>query len=166
MNDLKINPRDLKKEINITKKDWLYRGQTNCYAYALGLDIIEQRICRGAYQVGTIGKKYYKISDKVFYSLSIEKRLYLDLEAIGIIYHEIDPTEKINPNSWNISLFSSDVYYDFHFLRKLPTNNWTHKMGWFEPPKNIDDDNSIIYDPRYCYLHHYKYEKSLNLRLK
>ena len=42
--NLKINPRDLQKEINITKKDWIYRGQTNCYAYALGLDIIEQKM--------------------------------------------------------------------------------------------------------------------------
>lgn len=55
--NLKINPRDLQKEINITKKDWIYREQTNCYAYALGLDIIEQKICYKAYQVGTIGKK-------------------------------------------------------------------------------------------------------------
>ena len=140
--NLKINPRDLQKEINITKKDWIYRGQTNCYAYALGLDIIEQKICYKAYQVGTIGKKYYEISDKVFDLLSIEKRLYLDLESIGIIYHEIDPTEKINPNSWNISLFSSDVYYDFHFLRKTPENSWTHKIGWFELPKNKDDNDT------------------------
>ena len=75
--DLKIHLKDLKKEINITKKDWMHRNQTNCYAYALGLDIIEQRICYRVYQVGTIVKKYYGISDKIFKLLSIEKKIIL-----------------------------------------------------------------------------------------
>ena len=49
---------NLKGKININKKHWYHFIKTNCYAYALGLDINEDRIMKKAYQPGVISDYY------------------------------------------------------------------------------------------------------------
>ena len=165
MSNLKIDPKKLKLNIDVYKNTWVNTYFTNCYAYSLGLDLIEDDICYNAYYVGMIGKKYYNIDDETFLSMSIEYRLYTDLEAMGITYNEIGSKDKIDDHSWNIALFLTQENH-FHFLRKTNNFEWTHKMGWYENPKNTDDDNQIIHDAESCNLTEYQYIKSLNLRFK
>ena len=42
---LKMTPEQLNEHINVKKSIWFSKYSTNCYAYALGLDIPEKNIC-------------------------------------------------------------------------------------------------------------------------
>ena len=48
-NELKMSLLELRNSINLDKKNWKHIFTTNCYAYALGLDVREQNIKDFAY---------------------------------------------------------------------------------------------------------------------
>lgn len=56
MGVLKISVDDLVDYISLTYDYWENAMDTNCYAFALGLDIPEDEIVKNAYQLGVIGQ--------------------------------------------------------------------------------------------------------------
>ena len=51
---LKMSLNEIRGKIQMYPENWINMHTTNCYAYALGLDIRQSDICDYAYQPGTI----------------------------------------------------------------------------------------------------------------
>ena len=170
-----INIEEIKKHICLHHdREWNNIYETNCYAYALGLDYPEEEILDYAYQLGIIGSIRYGFHPMDVCFLSYEERLKLDLKALKIKYREIDPEVKTfyirnkgiirtTDYFWSIALFDNGE--DFHFLRKGFDDNWYHKYGYSSSPINYDQDNRIILDPRECNLGEYEYRRTYQLKL-
>jgi hypothetical protein len=173
----KIDIKEVKNHICLfLDKEWEYVDDTNCYAFALGLDYPESQILSHAYQLGVIGSIKYGIRPMDICFLSHEDRLIIDLKTLKINYSEIDPSEKSYCKTnylkgrlrsidycWSIALFGDGE--DFHFLRKGFDDIWYQKNGYHSTPVNYDKDNKIILDPRTCNLGEYEYIKSYQLKL-
>lgn len=173
--DLKMSLKSLRSKINVYKKKWIHNFTTNCYAYALGLDIPENHIKRFAYSPGGIsGSKECLKTEKIYSFSTLIENLHSDLDCLGIEFKEIKPTEKVADDEWKIALFTSSLefynysefIYGFHFLRQSKQGNWYHKRGWFRTPTNKDSNLDVITDPSECYLKGYDYEKCYSLKLK
>ena len=177
-----LNPNRIRKQIcvDVEPKFWKSVRQTNCYAYALGLDVNESCIASRAYQPGTIGMLLFHYSLFDIENMTIERRMLLDLEALNIRYKEVGIEELYNERfyfskdwlissitySWPIALFTSNEnQFDFHFLRKCDDGQWSHKLGWYNPPGITDLENKIITDPTTCNLGKYEYKKTYLLTL-
>lgn len=163
----------IKNKININKKHWIHFRKTNCYAYALGLDIREKRIMANAFQPGTISQYDSSInSQKIFTYDQLINSIYSDMEYLNIDIQPIAWNEKVDVDAWKIALFVS--YYsrysenldDFHFLRQFNDKLWYHKMGYNSLPINKDDNNFKIVNPEQCYLRNRVYKGSYCLKLK
>lgn len=155
---------------------WNNNHTTNCYAYALGIDIPEEEIIIKAYQPGTIGSIIFNIKPNELENMSLEEKVYADLEALNISYNECDQSDiscydfdkDFITNQWIIALFSGNKDdWDFHFMRKSLNNVWWHKRGYsFSKPSNFDDNFETIYNPKECKLYDYNYVKCLKLNCK
>lgn len=175
MYKLKMSPNEIRSQIQIKPKEWINLETTNCYAYALGLDINENDICEYAYQPGSISSKVANLIihfNYFLYSVLI-KNIEKDFETLGISYKEIEPDDEIQDDEWKIALFvefydkyfMDDLISDFHFLRANSNGVWTHKHGYCNSPKKKDDSNKIITDLKECDLTLYEYRKCYALRL-
>ncbi|MBR2712342.1 MAG: hypothetical protein IKE73_01385 [Bacilli bacterium] len=172
-----LNIEEIKRHIYLFEDgEWENNFDTNCYAYALGLDYPEKAFPFRAYQLGVFGAIRYGFAPMDVCFFTYEDRLKFDLKALKIKYREIDPEEKtfyIRHDKrgenytidyfWSIALF--DNGQDFHFLRKGFDDKWYHKYGYFSYPFNLDRDNKIILDPRECNLEDYEYRKTYQLKL-
>ena len=174
MSNLRMPIDDIKDQIRFNcGRNWNNYSTTNCYAYALGLDIPEERIITKAYQPGTIGSTIYNID---LNNKSLEEKIYADLRALQITYSDCSQSEiscyDFDNDSiivqWIIALFiNRKDETDFHFMRKAWDNNWWHKRGYnLERPLNYDDMFKTIYNPEECELYDYKYIKCLKLNCK
>jgi len=170
---LKMSLNKIRGSIQMYPENWINLTTTNCYAYALGLDINENNICISAYQPGTIAGINNSINKKYLdYSVLIEN-IKKDLEALNIYYREIESKEQIKSNEWKIALFverdysdsEKDLLLDFHFLRTNKRGIWTHKQGYYDFPSKKDYVGSIITDLEKCDLCSYKYKKCYALSL-
>lgn len=173
-NELKMSLLELRNSINLDKKNWKHIFTTNCYAYALGLDVREQNIKDFAYIPGVISGVYKRIDED--YSIAYPKLLdniHDDLEFLGINFREVNPLEEISNDEWKIAIFTSflacdfftEIVSDFHFLRQRENGIWYHKEGWFKRPTNKDSNSNIITDPSDCYLRGRQYKKCYSLKL-
>lgn len=126
MYKLKMSKEDIRKQIQLKPQNWRNIGTTNCYAYALGLDIKENDICKYAYQPGTISN-ILNLSVHFDYFLynTLIKNIEKDLKTLNILYREIELDDKIETNKWKMAVFA-DIFEDdcgelfisdFHFLR-------------------------------------------------
>ena len=176
MSNLKMSLGDIKKQMKFNCRGfWNHLLSTNCYAFALGLDIPEDNILMAAYNPGTIGSITFNIKSSELNKMSLEERIYLDLRALDISYSECSPLEKsINYfdedyiiEQWIIAIFKGERK-DFHFMRKSWDNDWWHKRGYnLEYPINYDAKYDIIYNPLECSIDKsYKYVKCLKLSCK
>ena len=118
-------------------------SEINCYAYALGIDMKESEIFKYAYNLGVIGKRLSNISiiDKLNIDhLCFEDKFKFDLDILGIDYEQIDLKDASyvrnrlyeNIDTWVIAMYvlnRDNVEEDFHFIRRLPSGIWTHKLG-------------------------------------
>lgn len=172
---LKISLQELRDNINLNKKFWKHILSTNCYAYALGLDVKENNIKYYAYEPGIISNaKEYMIVKQEFTYSNLLQNLYSDLEFLGIEFREIKPKEQVSKEEWKIALFTSflafeqDVEWlrDFHFLRQHENGLWYHKQGWYKFPTKRDSNFEIITDPSKCYLKGKQFKKCYSLKLK
>ena len=164
MKGLYVNTKKIKRMIELKTTSWAHVGLTNCYAFALGLDVCYFDISRNAYAPGIFFERRYKTSTK---GLSFEEKLIRDLDALEIDYQETDPFTKIDPNNkekveYLITLLEG--HGDFHFLRKDNVNHtWYHKRGWVEYPKNTDDQGLIIINPKSAIISDYQVVKTYQL---
>ena len=50
-----MTPEEIRNLISLKEDYWEYDFDTNCYAFALGLDVIEDDIVKDAFQLGVMG---------------------------------------------------------------------------------------------------------------
>ena len=172
MSSLKLSTYEIKQLISLKEDYWEYNFDTNCYAFALGLDIRENDIINNAYQPGIIGSTIYDIPAKRLINMSYEERIILDMKALKIQFSEALSTEETKFNfiknsvekTWIIALFSNNK--DFHFARKNYDGKWYHKIGYFGIPTSYDSNHKVITDIDSCSILDYQYIKSYKLQYK
>ncbi len=134
--DLKMSRQEIISAIDLEKLKYDYPYETNCYAFALGLDIPEKNIIPYAYQPGTISNADFKLYENANFKLDdIIRNVYSDLDYLHISYRKIDFKDDLLDDEWKIALFTSFAYRDsfseFHFLRQLQGNSlWYGKEGY------------------------------------
>ena len=176
MSCLKMSLDDAKKQLRFNPRNfWNNILSTNCYAYALGIDIPEKQIANRAYIPGTIGSITFGIHSDRLIKMSLEERLYLDLNALDIKYSECNQSEISTDYfegdfiiyQWVIAIYLGKGE-DFHFMRKSWDNEWWHKRGYsLEKPINYDNNFEKILDPEKCNIDNsYTYVKCLKLSFK
>lgn len=172
---MKMSLSELKRQINLDKKNWKHILTTNCYAFSLGLDVPERKIKTFAYAPGTIGSSPTNLVVKRFFTLEdLIANFQDDLIFMGISFGECNPLDKIEDNEWKVALFTAfyayvcyeEYFYDFHFMRQGKNGVWFHKTGFYHRPTNLDSNKEVIYDPRDCTFKNYDYQLTYKLRLK
>lgn len=113
--------KNLKKKIDLKEGNWINTSSTNCYAFALGLDIPQDEICESAYYVGHIYRYYNNI--KVQYTPR-DLLLQYDFKTLSLIYKECNLNEKINKGEWKIAYFDSIYECGFHFFKQTENGIW------------------------------------------
>lgn len=165
MSFLKMDYTKIKYLISLREEYWENNFDTN----ALGWDIPENEIIKNAYQLGVIGAIVKQIPIEVFKKLSLEERLILDLEVLGINWQTstIDDSSDFKIGNdytnfcWLISLLSNGK--SFHFIRKSYEGIWYQKWGYFSPVINFDFDKKIIANPNDTNFGEYKLIKTYKL---
>lgn len=166
---------EIRNSITLDKENWENILTTNCYAYALGLDIPESEICDYAYAPGQLSGSPLSVANHYLFKYNdLLECLYSDFNALSISFREVEPTETVSIDEWKIALFTSSIDYggcgelldDYHFLRQRNNGIWWHKSGWYNAPTNKDNKNQIIVNPQSCLLKGRKYQKSYILKLK
>ena len=159
--------KSIRDQIKLTD-DWINIKTTNCYAYALGLDIprdkIMSRSFEDPYGVGNIGRFKEKISFFDIYDLSLEDRMQLDLDALDISCVLTSQFDTLNSNDeelkWLIAMYRNTDHPDFHFLRKYNHSYWTHKLGKKGDISCRDSYGNIITNLDKADFSRYNYELS------
>ena len=146
---LNMSILDIKSNITLNENDsWNNRSTTNCYAFALGLDIPEKEICENAYQPGVMASNVLNIPLNKLKKISIEERMILDFKVLKLGY-EISKEKKPKTyypcgnywcDSWDILLFLKN-HSDFHFARVNSFGELYHKVGWFYVPFKTSVEN-------------------------
>ena len=172
---LKMDLITIRNSINTNKRRWNNILTTNCYAYALGLDIAENEIKECAYQPGVISCSFESIdrTEHFAYSTLIDC-IHSDMQKLGIDIREVDPFEIVPDDEWKIALFTvfhayefySEYLSDFHFLRQNKDGIWYHKPGYYKNPTNKDYNRQIITNPLECELYNKQYRKCYSLKLR
>lgn len=169
---LRMDLNEIKGKIQMYPENWQNLKETNCYAYALGLDISENKICNFAYQPGMISETLNLPNMDHFSYQNLVKGVESDLEYLGLSYREIDPKDDIQLDEWKIALMiencnddSEDELDNFHFLRTNKNNNWVHKCSYLDPISKKDNLQQTIEDPRECELSPYQYKKCYALKI-
>lgn len=149
---ISMDANKIKSLISLKSDDWENTVKTNCYVFALGLDVPENQICLSAYQVGVIGCEIFGWDKKTLYKLDYEQRFQLDLNALKIGFTQIveDKTAGVYINGnynctfWDVLLFSyglGDI--DFHFARRNDEGKLWHKSGYFASPKECTEEEIV-----------------------
>jgi len=133
--------KEIKENISLREEYWENNFETNCYAFALGLDIPESDICKNSFQPGIIASKIFNISLNKLAKIKIEDRMILDLKAlkIGFELSEVNMNQEYITlgnylcNTWDVLLFLKEN--DFHFSRINLNGEMYHKIGYFGFPK-------------------------------
>ena len=127
--------------------EWKNIIQTNCYAFALGLDVKEDDIYpdANAYWVGNIANLVIgtETDDEADSVERVERLLLNDFQALGINYQVFQDVDKYqylkeleHPNDcWDILLFIDSSIHDHHFARVGRDGILYHKPGWGYAPK-------------------------------
>lgn len=168
---LRKSLQELRDSIDLVKKVWTSKEGSNCYAYALGLDMNEYEITDTySFCPGVIGGDYSCVSGSHSYE-NLIRCIIADLNALGIDYSSADPKEPPKRGEWKVALFLTDDdpiwINDFHFLRQHPNGSWFHKKGYGGDVLMCDDDGTIITNPEKCHFSKYSiYDSCFRLKLK
>lgn len=143
----------MKNNIIIKKEPWVNYLYTNCYSYALNLDIPyyaynswkENQI--NPYNVGTISDKLKMIqtNDELYDAFMSDCKL-LNIEVL-----EVDPEyNKLLDDEWLVALYNQIGYdiSDFHFIKKDCYRNWFGKDGYTFNISNEDHFENVIINPK------------------
>lgn len=142
--------KDLRNRIVLKDDNYDHIHFINSYAYALGLDVDVKEVNPAAYEPGLLGAAINRKNIDYVRSLSMEDRLFFDLESLGIEYMTVPENDKSLCNidkdgflSWMIALYDRrDYRYGSHFLRKTPNGNWIYKD--FYGIRKYDDNHEPI----------------------
>ena len=183
MSKLLMEYKDIRNNINLKLNNWKNIKTTNCYAFAMGLDIPYDKICSRAYSysLGEMGKYIYDLSSNEIYVIPYKYRFMMDMDALDIKVSEANQFDKslcdIDSDgylSWLIALYQKEAQRskDLHMLRKSPDGIWYHKRGYKGKINNKDDKGIIIKDLDQASIEYhienkqYKMIGVYNLRLK
>lgn len=167
MSKLLMDYKSIRDSIDLKENNWNNIKTTNCYAFALGLDIPSGVIMTFGmeypYRVGSIGRFKYDYDYYDMYGLTLEERLYLDLDALGIDHRKANQNEETkcdnNNLNWLVAMYKDKNTPDFHFLRKGSNNFWIHKLGRDGDISIIDANGRLITDlenASFYYEHEYE----------
>ena len=136
--------------IDINNKVWLNPCLTNCYAYALGIDL---NVGRRIIELGEISGFDYKLRNKN----DLETALMMDSIRLNLNIERVDPDYEIKDNNkWLIAMYMTPFFYDQdinqkefdnHFLWKTKNDNWSHKIGNTSIITYKDDNGKKIDNP-------------------
>lgn len=160
---VKTYGQNIKYLIDLKYDNWVNNKTTNCYAFALGLDLNQDDICPYAFEIGTM---YFHFQNIRRHYIKQLERLKLDLETLNIIYQECAIDAPLNSDEWKIAYFSDTFECGYHFLRQMPNGEWYHKPGFGLLPTNRDLSKEIIKDPRQVVPDYKKlfYKKNYDLK--
>lgn len=152
MGKLLMSYKEIRDSIDLKEDSWNNIRGTNCYAFALGLDIPSGKLMSFGfeypYDVGMIGAKKYGFSFFEIFGSSLEEKLFLDLDALGIKHKEVNQFELIEDDPrylrWIIAMYKQVGSIDFHFLRKTSKNYWAHKAGIHGGISCLDSTGNLI----------------------
>ena len=168
---------EIRSQIVLKEHHWQNIRVTNCYAFALGLDVPGKRNDYH-YQLGDFYCHITGNSCKDVHSYN--KKLLMDLDALELEPEEVDPNEPTTINitydengntiinySWLIAYFYSEQRGDYHFLRKTPSGIWWHKQGFDSSPDYHSTTGiTVLRDPtERSIIWNYKYMKTYRLKL-
>ncbi len=176
---LKMSLRKIRGSIQVYPENWINVMETNCYAYALGLDIKENDICKYAYRPGTISvnRKLFVYKDEkeemlhskyLSYDSFIDK-LESDLECLNLEYREAGLGEPIDSDEWKIALLTrkdDDRIRDFHFIRQNSDGIWTQKKDYYCGIDTVDCVDETVKYPAYGHWKSFEYGKCYVLKKK
>ena len=149
---LKMSLNEIRGKIQMYPENWVNMYSTNCYAYALGLDIRQSDICDYAYQPGTISETTNIFELKYFSYDMLIKGIESDLELLRIAYRSVDG--------------DFDKLVGFHFLRQKENGMWLHKQDFDGIISKKDYCGNNIASPSSAELFPYIYKKCYALRLE
>ena len=165
---IKMSITNIRKSMSHERSylDWKNILTTNCYAFALGIDIPEENICKYAYDIGGISRTID--SDEIIdpslldsYEDTYDIDLACDFETLGLEYEESDNPElfcKDIPSYpgryFDILLFLSSRIDDFHFARYGKDGKLYHKRGFFLPPE--ETTIKFIEEDKYQFVKRYR----------
>ncbi len=155
-----LNIKEIKNLISLREEYWENSFTTNCYAFALGLDIPEDEICKKGFQPGVMASSILNIPFNQIAELKIENRVILDFKALKLGYKisELEDKQELIflgnyiCQSWDILLFSKDEA--FHFARVNINGEMYHKIGYFGVPQKTSI--SEIEKSGYSFLKRYR----------
>lgn len=158
----------IRRKIQIYPGSWVNMHSTNCYAYAMGLDIPQYKICEYAYQPGTMSETANIAIDDYFTREELIDGMYGDFKLLDISCRQVTYDEPIEDDEWKIALLFSgvdDTFMDFHFLKQGRYGVWTHKNGFDGEVSRRDYSGRIITNPEIAYLPTYKFNSCYALKL-
>ena len=153
---LNMSILDIRREMKFNSDVFDHLLEINCYAYALGLDVSESKICKDAYNLGIIASHVFNIPFEKIIILSNEERMLLDFKALKLGY-KVSTTQEASKyifkgdyycRLWDILLFTDYTDNDFHVARVDDDGKLHHKLGcsFIEPSvTSIDAIEKIGY---------------------
>ena len=135
---------------------WVHKNSTNCYAYALGIDIPESKIGYLAFEPGSIALNKMNVAkDDLKWELrrrTLLEKLEMDFELLGLQYefsstekpYEITETQDGIIRSWDLVLMDSP--YGIHFGWVNQDGVMLHKKGYNYAPCIATEEDLNTYD--------------------
>lgn len=112
----------------------------NCYAYALQINMNLFGIeFRPGFTTGNL------INRKDYTAGFILKNVLIDCENLGLNISETTIDEKIKCNEYKIVVYFINRF-SFHFIRQDSNGKWSHKNGWLEPIKIVNEEDILKED--------------------
>ena len=168
---INMSLNEIRGRIQFYPEVWMNMYTTNCYAYALGLDISEDDICLNAYQPGTISNTSNIVDCDIFSKRELISGIKGDLRSLGINYRRIRIDDEISDDEWKIALLllkceRDHSFEDFHFLRQNQDKYWIYKCGYGGSISIKDCNEKVITDPTTAYFYNYEYDRCYALSMK
>ena len=133
--------------INPFKEEWKNNNTTNCYAYALGLDIDYNKLSIKGYEPGFT---FYTPLPPCFEGEDLLNHVVKDLDNLKIDFRYVNAYYKLAKGEWKIAIFggfrnSWDLFDDYHFMKQTKDGVWVHKNGYYSKPMKLSRDFSASY---------------------
>ena len=150
----------MRNSININNNIWINYETTNCYAYALNMDLSYKELKPyeefgvDIYNVGMISNlKTPKTKEELVNAFKSDMKI-IKIEVTDVLFDEI-----LKENEWKVALYQTvkgidyiDNELDFHFAKETENGIWSHKKGKTKKTSYLDDNNEIIKNPLLAYF--------------
>ncbi len=158
----------LQNAIDLKVSDWRHNEATNCYAFALGLDVPSDQISKEQYAYnGGVIYKCLSSRPASIRGLDHQSKIELDFKTLRLYYEQIGLFDRIiSPYEWKIAFFVDiEEDFDFHFFRQGKNGIWYHKLGQSAAPTCYDELGDLITNPVYADLQTARYAYKTCYRL-